>query len=432
MHRDSTHCLWRVLFALLTSMALVVRVQADWPQFRGPAGNGIASERQAPTRWNQETNIKWKVKLPQPGNGSPIVSGRAVFVACAEDSEGKQRSLYCYDRITGKQLWKQTVDFGRKMPTHKTNPYCGSTPAANGERVVVWHASAGLHCYDFAGTPIWSRDLGEFRHIWGYGTSPVIVGDRVILHSGPGAKVFVAAFDLQSGKTIWETPEPVDHIDDGYNREKHYEGSWTTPVIVNRGDQTLAVCSMPTRVVAYDVETGKIVFWCNGIRGPRGDLAYSSPMIEGDRCVAIGGFNGPAIGFRLVGTGDITAASRLWRNESNPQSIGTGVFWKGHVYRINAARPAPIECLNPDTGKVIWASDPRGGICWGSLVAVGSLGYVTNREGTTFVFRLTPEKYIEVARNPLGETCNATPAVSAGRIYIRTWKHLYCIEGEGT
>ena len=403
---------------------------ADWPQFRGPSGNGIATDTQAPKRWSRTENIKWKVKLPQPGNGSPIVSGKHVYLACAEDKEGKRRSLYCFDRETGEKLWVRTVGFGESEPTHKTNPYCATTPASDGERVVVWHGSAGLYCYDAQGTPRWSHNLGRFEHIWGYATSPVIHDDKVILHSGPGKNVFVAVFDLKSGKELWRVDEHVDFRKSSRNAEGNYEGSWSTPVIWQSNGKTQVVCSMPTRVVGYDLETGKLVWWCRGLHGSRGDLAYSSPMIRGNLCVAFGGFGGPAIGLRLGGTGDVTESHRLWRIDKNPQSIGTGVFIGNHVYRVNAARPAPIECLEARTGNIVWKSDPRDGICWSSLVVVGKTGYVTNRTGTTIVFEISPKEYRPIARNDLGEPCHATPAVSDGEIFIRTWKHLYCIAGK--
>ena len=130
----------------------------DWPGFRGPTGDGISNEKAAPLRWDAKRNIKWRAPLPRPANGSPIVSNGRVFVTSAEDDQGLKRSLYCFDRRDGQQLWVHTVVFEKKMKTHKTNPYCGSTPAANGEVVIVWHSSAGLACIDFAGKQIWKRN----------------------------------------------------------------------------------------------------------------------------------------------------------------------------------------------------------------------------------------------------------------------------------
>lgn len=425
MKRRSLSCLCFVVLVGVVALAQA----ADWPAFRGPSGNGIADENKAPTEWGPDKNIKWKAKLPQEANGSPIVSNGCVFVTCAEDTKGMQRSLYCFDRETGDQKWVQTVKFDKEMPTHKTNPYGGSTPVADGKRVVVWHSSAGLYCYDFQGGKQWSRDLGEFKHIWGYGTSPILYDGKVILHSGPGQRVFVGAYDLATGETLWETDEPVEG-DGSYNDAKKYEGSWSTPVIAKVDGQDQIICTMLTRVNAYDPETGELLWTCDGIRGPKGDLAYSSPMINGDLCVAIGGFGGPGMGFKLGGKGNITETNGLWRVEGNPQSIGTGVFIGEHVYRANAARPAPVQCLEPTTGKIVWNADADGGTVWGSIVVAGDTAYVTNQQGTTLVFKVTPTKYVEVARNPLNEPSNATPAISDGEIFIRTSKHLYCIAGE--
>ena len=416
----------RIVILVCSILLIPTLIQAgDWPCFRGPHGNGLADETDVPVKWSTIENVKWKAPLPQPSNGSPIVSNGKVFVACAEDTEGKLRSLYCFDRVTGEQVWVQTVDFGRKMPTHKTNPYCGTTPAADGKRVVVWHSSAGLHCYDFSGQKIWSRNLGEFRHIWGYGTSPIIHGERVILHTGPGERVSVLALDLATGNTVWETEEPL--AGEGSKRaDGQYMGSWCTPVIATIDGQEQLICAMPNRLVAYDTSNGNILWHCAGLRHDRGDLAYSSPIIAGDICVDTGGYGGPRIGVRLGERGDITAKSRLWRNEKNPQSIGTGVFVEGFVYRPNAG-PNTIECLDPRTGKSLWKERTGEGALWGSIVYVAGRGYVTDQDGTTLVFSPSQDKLKVIAKNRLAETCNATPAVSDGQIFIRTYKHLYCI-----
>ncbi len=413
-----------VATCVILSACAAIQVRAeDWPSFRGPTGDGVSNETAAPMTWTAEQNVKWRTPLPRPANGSPIVSNGRVFVTCAEDADGKQRSLYCFDRQDGKQLWVHTVDYGKKMPTHQTNPYGGSTPAADGSRVVVWHASAGLFCLDFAGQPLWSRELGEFEHIWGYGTSPVIYQDKVLLHTGPGARTFIAAFDLQTGKTLWEVEEP--HQGPPSSREDgKYKGSWCTPIIASVQGIDQVICTMPTRVLAYAPEDGQVLWSCDGIRGPKGDLAYSQPLIGDDLLVAIGGFQGPGLALRLGGSGDITESHRLWRNETNPQSIGSGVFIDGHIYRPNAG-PGTLECLEPKSNKVLWTE--RSGSSWGSIVHVAGRCYVTGQDGSTVVFRPNPEKYEGLARNPLGEPSNSTIAVSDGEIFIRTFQHLYCI-----
>src|SRR5262249_32668857 len=149
----------------------------------------------------------WKVALPGPGNSSPIVSNGRVFVTCAED-EGKKRNLYCLNRKDGETLWVRTVEVSASEPTHRTNPYCASTPVADGSRVIVWHGSAGVFCYDFDGTKLWERDLGTVRHEWGYASSPILHQDKVILNFGPGSRTFLCALDLKTGVIRWKHNEP--------------------------------------------------------------------------------------------------------------------------------------------------------------------------------------------------------------------------------
>ena len=411
---------------LVAFVQCIICHAGDWPSFRGPTGNGISPENALPAEWGSDQNIVWKVALPHPGNGSPIVCNGRVFLTVANE-QGTKRSLYCFDRNNGDELWVRDVALDKAMPTHKTNPHGSSTPVSDGKHVVAWHNSAGLYCYDFSGKKLWSRDLGEFKHMWGYGSSPVIYKDHVILNAGPGKRVFVTAINLENGETLWEKDEPQDG--DGQSRasDKAYVGSWSTPIVTKINGSDQIVCTMPTRVNGYDPASGDIIWSCDGIRGPKGDLAYSSPLIADGFCVAFGGFKGPAIGLKIEGTGNLTDSSRVWRREAkNPQSIGSGVFLDGHVFRANAG-PGTIECLDPKTGKAVWSDRAAGDVHWGSVVSADGKLYVINQSGTTIVFKPNPKRYEEIARNELRETCNTTPALSDGQIFIRTYEHLYCI-----
>lgn len=134
-----TGLLQRVWAVVLIESALLCAVQAaEWPAFRGPDGQGVAGDMKAPTVWSTDANIVWKTPLPRPGNGSPIVVGARLLVTSAEEANGRQRSLYAFDAHSGQRLWVRTESIERTMPTHKTNPYCGTTPASDGKRVVVW------------------------------------------------------------------------------------------------------------------------------------------------------------------------------------------------------------------------------------------------------------------------------------------------------
>ena len=346
--------------------------------------------------------------------------------AAAEDEEGKRRSLYCFDRNSGEQLWVRTVTIDRAMPTHGTNPYGGSTPAADGQHVVVWHASAGLHCYDFSGEKLWHRDLGEFSHVWGYGTSPVLYDGKVILHTGPGQRSFVTALDLRDGATIWQVDEAPPPAVEEANRTLH--GSWCTPLIATIGEGPQIICTHPTRVVAYDPDDGRALWWCEGVSCKRGDLAYSSPLVAGDVCLVRGGYEGPEIGIRLGGAGDVTQTHRLWRHPNRPSNVGSGVVVGDYAYvpDINGI----VACVNVVTGERVWGARLDKGQLWGSLVYAAGHLYAMNQRGTTVVFKPDPKQLTVVAVNPLNERTNTTPAISDDEIFLRTHEHLYCI-GEG-
>jgi outer membrane protein assembly factor BamB len=421
---------WKSFLACFLAVVAMVApyrmtVAADWPSFRGPRGDGYAENDRAPTKWSDLENIAWKVRLPRPGNGSPIVSRGVVFVTSAQDEKGRQRSLYAFDRKTGKELWVQTVTIDKDLPTHETNPFCGTTPVANGERVVVWHASAGLYCYDFTGKELWKRDLGEYQHMWGYGTSPVLDGDRIVLHTGPGKKVSLMGLSLADGKTLWQHDEPVEG-DGNYNATMKYMGSWSTPLIAKVGEATQIICPFPTRVIAFHPTDGKIAWICDGIRGPKGDLSYSSPIMVNDLCFLTGGFNGPSMAIRMGGSGNLTETHRVWRLEQNPQNIGSGIAHEGYVYRPNAG-PGTIECIDPKTGNVMWTERAGGGTYWASIVAANGVMYATSQTGVTVTFRPNAKQFDLVAMNALEEPINATAAISDGQIFFRTAGNLICV-----
>lgn len=422
-------CPSRLIASVLVCSAFApVLSAADWTMFRGPDRNGVSSETTAPLTWAPDENVKWRAALPRPGNSSPVVAGDRVFVTCAENDKGTRRSLYCFARADGKQLWVQTVPYERQDPTHNTNPYCAASPAVDvaGKRVLAWHGSAGLHCYDFDGKPLWSRDLGVIRHIWGWAGSPVIHNDVVYLNAGPGVRQFVAAISLNTGDVLWQTDEPGG-AEDKHPQTKNWLGSWGTPVVTKVDGEEQVLCFMSGKVNAYDPKTGKILWHCGGA----GVLAYTDVIVSpeqdggGKIGVAMAGYGGAAIGFKLGGSGDVTASNRLWQlKEKNPQRVGSGVIVGQHVY---VPSEPEISCFELKTGKKVWNQRVPGG-CWGSIVKVGDRLYVTSKPGVTYVFAADPTEYKELARNDLGEPSNSTPAVSDGQIFLRTAKGVYCVE----
>jgi len=412
-------CMSWFLVALTYELAASSALRAaDWPAFRGPDHNGISTEADAPIHWGPQTNIKWKVALPSPGNSSPIVCGDRVFLTCSQDASGSRRSLYCFDRKDGKQLWVQTVAYDRADPTHKRNPYCASTPTCDGEKVFVWHGSAGVHCYDLDGKELWSKDLGEFRHIWGYASSPIIYGDSIILNCGPGARSFVTALDRKTGRTLWQTDEPGGAEDRGPTG--NWVGSWDTPVIAKVDGLDQILVSQSHHVKAYEPTTGKILWTCDGT----GDLAYADIMLGQGIAVAASGYRGPAIGFKLGGSGDVTATNRLWRAQRPPQRVGTGVILGQYLFMVS--EPG-VSCIEVATGREVWKHSESGQTFWASIVAVGDKLFVTSQKGVTIVFAADPKEFRLLAANDMDEGCNSTLAISNGQVFLRTFKNLYCI-----
>ena len=395
---------------------------ADWPAFRGPTGLGTTTDAGFPLKWSRTENVKWRAEMPIRGNESPIVSNGRVFVTSATN-DGQQRRLHCLDRADGKELWVKTVAHEEKEPTHQTNPFGAATPASDGEHVVVWHGTAGLFCYDHSGEQIWKADLGKVGHIWGYGSSPVIFEDRVYLNFGPGVDQFLVAVDLKTGDIVWKFEEPGGNND----RQGRMAGSWSTPVLVPVGSEVQLVCSLPTRVVGLDPKTGKLLWWCDGLKGRNGNLVYTSPLIGKDIGVAMGGYTGPALAFKLGGEGDITQSGRLWHDEQkHPQRIGSGVIVGDHIFMANAG-PGTFQCLELKTGKELWKDRGPGGNHWGAMVFADNRLYVTNQNGTTIVFAPDATGFKVLAENSLGEKSNSTPAFSDGEIFLRTNNAVYCV-----
>jgi outer membrane protein assembly factor BamB len=318
-------------------------------------------------------------------------------------------------------LWKKQVAASELESTHPTNPYCASSPVTDGKRVYVWHGIAGLFCYDLDGNELWRKDLGKVEHIWGYGSSPMLFEDLLILNFGPGVRSFVVALNKANGEEVWRKEYPQQKS----KNQKEYRGSWSTPVLYQDGGRTLLLLSLPQRLFAVDPRTGEEVWNCGGLK----DLVYTSPIVAGDAIVAMGGFHSPALGVRRGGKGDVTESHRLWHHESrNPQRVGSGVAVGNYVYIMN--EPGNTVCLDAQTGETKW--EQRVGKTannWSSMCYAAGRLYVVNRDGVTFVLEANPQECKILAENEIGrELTRASLAISDGQVFLRTHQNLYCIE----
>ena len=409
----------KIKYLLFVLTAYQTSNAGNWPNWRGPNGNGIATQETAPLRWSQEENVLWKTPLPSPGNSSPIVWEDRVFITSAED-DGRLRSLICFDRKTGHQLWKQNVSYNRPEATHRTNPQCAASPTTDGKIIAVHFGSAGAYAFDYQGNLIWQRpDIGTIDHIWGYAASPVDYKNTIIQYIGPGTKVAIAALDKVTGETRWRRELSKAQA----KAPKQFFGSWGTPQLRSSGGQYELIVALPENLIAIDPDTGNDLWNCRGL----GPLVYTNPLVSGETVCAMSGYHGPALAVKVpVGVkGDLTS-KRLWKSSRKPpQRIGSGVAFKKHIYILN--EPGVAACIEIDTGKETWKERLGTGNSWGSMNLVGNRIYVTNTTGQTHVIAPNPERLELLATNSIGEMTRASAAFSDGQVFIRTYNHLWCI-----
>ncbi len=401
---------------------------AEWPAWRGPTGQGFCEEKNIPLTWSDKENVKWKISLENQGNSTPVVWGDKIFLTQANKG-GSQRSLLCFARADGQLLWQKDVAYAAKERNWNESWYCNASPALDGERAVVSFGSAGMYCYDFSGKELWSRtDLGSWEHAFGNGASPVIYGEWVILWCGPNdakGRNFLLAVNKATGKTVWE--------------HDHTYGSWSTPIItkVNEQDQLILGYSRDVKgqpegktgfLYGFDPKTGKEIWRCQGLNS----YCYASPLYGDGVAVGMSGYGGSALAVKLGGTGDITS-DRLWLHPKNTQRVGSGMVLDGNVYIVD--ENGVPRCYNLQSGEEQWKIEKRpgsGASTWGSMVHADGRLYVLMRNGETLVFAAKPVyELLSVNKLSNGESTNSSLAISNGQIFLRTFKHLWCIQNEG-
>lgn len=413
------------LFLLLLVVAGTSLQAEDWPAWRGPTGQGFSQENSIPVTWSEKENVKWQVPLENQGNSTPVVWGDKLFLTQANKG-GTQRSLLCFARDDGRLLWQKDVSYAEKERNWNESWYCNASPALDGERVVVSFGSAGMYCYGFNGEELWKRtDLGTWEHAFGNGASPVLYGELAILWCGPNeskGRNFLLAVNKKTGETVWEQDQSF--------------GSWMTPLItnVNGQDQLILGFSKDVKgqpedksgfLYGFDPKSGKELWKCQGLNS----YGYASPLYGDGVAVGMSGFGGSALAVKLGGSGDITG-DRLWLHPRNTQRVGSGMIVNGHVYVVE--ENGVPRCYDLRTGNEQWKVDKRpgsGASTWGSMVHADGRLYVLMRNGDTLVFAARPTCEL-LAVNKLGGETNSSLAISNGQIFVRTFKHLYCIEAK--
>jgi outer membrane protein assembly factor BamB len=403
---------------------------ADWPAWRGPDGSGVANEKNLPTKWSDTENVRWKIKLPERGNSTPIVWKDKIFIT---QPDGERRTVICFDRANGKQFWQAGPTYKEKERSHRTNPTCSASPVTDGERVIAWFGSAGVYCYDLSGKELWHRDLGKQDHEWGYAASPVIHENLCFINFGAGKRSFLIALDKTNGKTIWQVnipgTQPAERTDGFAGQSDGMIGSWSTPILVKANGRDELIVSFAEWLKAFDPKTGKELWRCGGLN----PLIYTSAIYGDGVVVAMGGFHGTSIAVKPGGNGDVTKTHRLWQTTRTKNRLGSGVIHDGHIYIPNT--PGVTECLDLRTGKQIWEerlpSKGASSEIWSSAVISGDNNIcVLNQSGDCVILKASPTFEVVTVNSIGSELTNGSLAVSDGELFIRTHQHLWCIGTE--
>ena len=382
----------------------------DWPQWRGPMSDGHSSETDVPVKWDA-TSVLWKTALPGNGQSSPVIAGDRIFLT-AEQQQGRERIVFCVDRTSGKIVWQETVWTGEPEKSHTMNGWASATCATDGQHVVAFFGRGGLHGFSVDGQKLWSRDLGTFEGPWGTGASPMIVGNTVIQNCEAEDKASIAAFDLKTGKTVWETP-----------RDLPQRGGWSSPVLTH-GDKREVVLNGFNGVTGYDPQDGKKLWFCKSFAG-RGEPT----AVPGDGVVVmLNGLSGDLYAVRNGGQGEVTNSHMAWHTPRKEKRDQPSPIVAGGVILV-VSMDGFGSGYDEKTGRLLWR-ERVGGNFTSSPIAANGLAYFQSDSGETVVIK-PGEKFDVVSRNALPasreEIFRASLAPSRGQMFSRSNKVLYCL-----
>jgi outer membrane protein assembly factor BamB len=426
-----------VSITIALSLALTAALAAEnWPQWRGPHGQGISTEKALPSEWAPDKNVVWKTELPH-GYSSPIVWEDRIFLTSAIEGESipgvvpesvrinqphpqstagdKKHTLkvLALETKTGKILWEQTAYEGPVFDArHQKSTFAGPTATTDGKMVYAYFGPEGLYAYDFDGKLIW-KVVEKFHTLGlGTGTSPVLFGNSVIIQRDQDEKTsVVVAYDKATGKELWKASRPVSI-------------SWSTPVLVEVGNRTELVTNGTENVIAYDAASGKELWKTKGVESN----AIHTPLVGSGLVVVTAGF--PAKKIIAIRPGDQHEDKRIaWEYAKGTGYVLSNILYQGYVYL--STDNGIVTCIEAETGKVVYEGGrpPKPTNFLGSAVAYNGFIAMTSEDGDTFLIKAGPKHEI-VRTNTVDEPVYASLALANGRIYIRGHKHLFAIGRE--
>jgi len=397
----------RVQATTLLLATLPLLLAADWLQFRGSENNPVAAEAALPTKFSATEGVAWKVPVPGRGVSGPIVVGGKVIVTASSGPVVEDRlHVLAYDAATGKELWHRQVWATGRPFHHPTSANAAPTPASDGKRVFAFYSSNDLVCLDLDGNLLWYRGLGhdypQAGNDVGMASSPLVVGDTVVVQVESQGDSFAAGLDAATGENRWRISRPN-------------AANWVSPAVFKTADGKAAVLlQAASGITAHDPKTGEQL-WKFDARAS----GIPSLMAAGGKIFL------PAAGVTALECSSATTSpTLLW--ESNKLALGNAspIVHAGRIYILN--RAGVLVCGDEKDGDVAWQLRLKGTF-WATPLIAGEHLYACNQDGQCLVVRLKKQAGELVTTAELGEGFLGSPAADASGLYLRGEKHLWKI-----
>jgi outer membrane protein assembly factor BamB len=415
----------RPLAMLAVMLAATVRVDAQWPQFRGPDGNGSAGSARPALQWSEEKSVTWKTLIHGRAWSSPVVLDRQIWMTTATP-DGRVLYAVAVDAETGRILHNLKV-FNVNAPQYADpfNSYASPTPVIEPGRVYVTFGAAGTAAIDTAsGKIVWERRDLKCNHFRGPGSSPILFESLLLMHFDGSDQQYVVALDKASGKTVWKTSRSVDFQDVGADGEPEGEGDFrkgfATPHIVTVAGQPVLISVGSKAAYAYDPRSGKEL-WRIVDRSTH--TPATRPISASGLVIYQSGWGGQLYAVRPDGRGDVTSTHVAWKSRGAPNK--PSIALSGDLlFMVNDS--GIVTCLDAKSGEQIWRARVDGEFSASPIVADGRV-YLFNQEGKTTVIE-AGRAFKVLAENLLDEGFMASPAVDGNALFLRTKTHLYRID----
>lgn len=397
----------------------------DWPSWRGPDHTGSRAGENYPTEWTPDS-VRWKAPLPGKGASVPVVFGDRIFVTTPDDGIDTVIAL----DLDGKPVWK--TPFGEESPAkHKElGTSSNSSPVTDGKGVYVYFKSGTFAALEMDGSIRWKRNLAEEfgpqELYWDQGSSPVVVGNLLILPRLHAGNSWVAGFDVATGEIRWKTER-------NYEVPAENDNGYTTPVPIRHGDRDAVLVWCSDHVTTYAADTGELLWSCGGFN-PDGTKLWphiATPVVVNEVAVIPVGRDdrqqASVYGLKLGGEGDVSDTHQLWSTDDFGVYVASPVAYEGRVYLLR--HKGGLVAIDPKTGTPHWEAEfPRAADAYyASPVVAGGILYAAREDGVVFAARVG-EAFELLSENAMGEQILASPVPFGGKLLLRGEKHLFCVE----